>query len=81
MEYFACMCVHVPYAFFVPAKPEEGIRSLGTKVKHGCEPQCGYWESNLGLQEQEVLLTTIPSLQPQNSLLLCPKTVIYTIHG
>ena len=26
--------------------PEEGIRSLGTEVKDGCELPCGYWELN-----------------------------------
>ena len=32
---------------------------------HGCEPPCGCWELNSGpLEEQSVLLTTEPSLQP-----------------
>jgi hypothetical protein len=36
----------------------------------GCEPPCGCWELNSGpLEEQSVLLTTEPSLQP-------PKEVI-----
>jgi hypothetical protein len=31
----------------------------------GCEPPCGCWELNSGpLEEQPVLLTTQPSLQP-----------------
>ena len=31
----------------------------------GCEPPCGCWELNSGpLEEQAVLLTTEPSLQP-----------------
>ena len=35
-------------------------------IKDGCEPPCGYWELNSGpLEEQAVLLTTEPSLQPQ----------------
>jgi hypothetical protein len=33
----------------------------------GCEPPCGCWELNSGpLEEQPVLLTTEPSLQPQH---------------
>jgi hypothetical protein len=36
----------------------------------GCEPPCGCWELNSGLlQEQSVLLTSEPSLQPQEELL------------
>jgi hypothetical protein len=32
----------------------------------GCEPPCGCWDLNSGpLEEQSVLLTTEPSLQPQ----------------
>jgi hypothetical protein len=38
--------------------PEEGTRSH-------CEPPCGCWELNSGpLEEQSVLLTNEPSLQP-----------------
>ena len=43
-------------------RPEEGIRSL---IIDGCEPPCGCWELNSGpLEEQPVLLTSEPSLQP-----------------
>jgi hypothetical protein len=36
-----------------------------TEVIGSCEPPCGYWELDLGLlQEQQVFLTTKPSLQP-----------------
>jgi len=36
----------------------------------GCEPPCGFWELNSGpLEEQSVLLTTEPSLQPCNASL------------
>jgi hypothetical protein len=35
-------------------------------ITDGCEPLCGCWELNSGpLEEQTVLLTTEPSLQPQ----------------
>ena len=34
----------------------------------GCEPPCGCWELNLGpLEEQSVLLTAEPSLQPSSN--------------
>jgi hypothetical protein len=36
-------------------------------IIYGCEPPCGCWELNLGsLEEQSVLLTAEPSLQPNN---------------
>lgn len=36
------------------------------RQKDGCEPTCGCWEPTLGhLQEQQVLLATKPSFQPQ----------------
>jgi hypothetical protein len=42
-----------------PTASEGGIRS------HGCEPPCGCWDLNSGpLEEQSVLLTAEPSLQP-----------------
>ena len=48
---FACMC--------------EGVGSPGTGVTGSCEPPCGRWELNLDpLEEQSVLLTAEPSLQP-----------------
>ena len=34
-------------------------------ITDGCEPPCGCWESNSGPpEEQSVLLTSEPSLQP-----------------
>ena len=34
-------------------------------ITDGCEPPCGCWELNSGpLEEQAMLLTTEPSLQP-----------------
>jgi hypothetical protein len=45
--------------------PEEGIRSQCPLITDGCEPPCGCWKLNSGpLEEQSVLLTTEPSLQP-----------------
>jgi hypothetical protein len=38
-------------------------------IMDGCEPPCGCWDLNLGpSEEQSVLLTTEPSLQPFNLL-------------
>ena len=38
----------------------------------GCEPPCCCWELNLGpLEDQTVLLTAGPSLQPQKYLYSC----------
>ena len=38
-------------------------------ITDGCEPPCGCWELNSGpLEEQSVLLTAEPSLQPHDPL-------------
>jgi hypothetical protein len=40
-------------------------RGYWIPVTNGCEPPCGCWELNSGpLEEQAVLLTPEPSLQP-----------------
>jgi hypothetical protein len=39
-------------------------------ITDGCEPPCGCWELNSGpLEEQSMLLTAEPSLQPLNKFL------------
>jgi hypothetical protein len=39
---------------------------------NGCEPPCGCWELNSGrLEEQSVLLTAEPSLQPPPWFFVC----------
>jgi hypothetical protein len=41
-------------------------------ITDGCEPPCGFWELNSGpLEEQSVLLTVEPSLQPPPLPLKC----------
>ena len=41
-------------------------------ITDGCEPPCGCWELNSGhLEEQSVLLTSEPSLQPAFVLFYC----------
>ena len=48
-----------------PQRPEEGIGTPGTGVTDNCELPCEYWESNLGLpEEQTVLLNIEPFLHP-----------------
>jgi hypothetical protein len=43
----------------------EGVRYPRIGVTDSCELSIGWWELNLGpLEEQPVLLTTEPSLQP-----------------
>ena len=47
-------------------------------ITDGCEPPCGCWELNSGpLEEQAMLLTAEPSLQPPNKMLLCDNSYIY----
>jgi hypothetical protein len=49
--------------------PEEGVVSSRTGVIDDSKLPCGCRESNLGpLEEQPVLLTTEPSLQPSHHL-------------
>ena len=46
-------------------------------ITDGYEPPCGCWELNSGpLEEQSVLLTTEPSLQP-----LCITFYLIYVHG
>ena len=45
-------------------------RRMSDLVTDSCEPPCGCWDLNSGpLEEQSVLLTTEPSLQPRRSVL------------
>ena len=44
-----------------------GQKTAPDLIPDGCEPPCGCWELNSGpLEEQTMLLTTEPSLQPQD---------------
>lgn len=58
----ACMCTtYVSGAH----RSEEGIGVPGIAVTSGCEPPCGSWKPNPGLlQEQQIFLTSKPSLHP-----------------
>ena len=48
----------------VPTEARRGASSPGTGAIASCEPPCGTWGPNPGpLEEQQMLLTTEPSLQ------------------
>lgn len=48
-------------------RSEEGIGFFRIVVTDGCKRPCGLWEPNLGtLKEQQVILTTEPSLYAQD---------------
>ena len=51
-------------------------------VTDGSEPPCGCWDLNSGpLEEQSVLLTAEPSLQPVMATFNCQLTTIYSQLG
>lgn len=60
------MDICTPHACLVPTEvkiPRNGLINC-------CEMPCGFWESNLGpLQDHQVLLTTGPILQSQDTFL------------
>lgn len=65
----ACIFVHCRYAWR-QRNPEEGIRSPWIIVTNGCEIPCGYWKSNMGpLQEELVLLSSESPLQPNKCII------------
>jgi hypothetical protein len=60
---FLCMWVHC-------CSLQRRQKRASDPVTDGCEPPCGCWELNSGsLEEQSVLLTAEPSLQPNTWLL------------
>lgn len=84
------MCVGVSLSYMLVChlqawsslRTEKGVRAPGTGVTHDCEPPCGCWDSNPGpLEEQLVLLTTEPSLQPQGLSLLYSVRPCYYLHA
>lgn len=63
--------------YAIPLESRRGCWT-GPGVPDGCEPLCGFQDSNLGpLKEQPGLLAAAPSLQPPN---LFTVTVIATFH-
>ena len=69
---------HEPIAFFkkrfiyfmymsIPLLSSDTPEEASDPITDGCEPPCGCWELNSGpLEEQLMLLTAEPSLQPVN---------------
>ena len=50
-----------------PWRLELGVRVPGTRITDGWGPPCRHWESNLGvLEEQAMLITAEPSLEPMD---------------
>lgn len=65
-----CMIVCAPCACSTTSGHKRVADSPKTGDTSTCMPQCGCWKPNTGpLQEQPVLLTSVPSLQPQTILL------------
>lgn len=62
-------CLHIWLSYIHASsnlwRSEQDVRSLRTGIRSGCGPLCGCWKLNSGaLEEQPVLLTSEPSLQP-----------------
>lgn len=63
--------VYFSFVYEYRQRSEEGIGSPRVGLTDGSESPCGCWEANPGLlQEQQVLLTSEPSLQPPKSMFL-----------
>ena len=62
---FACVYICAPFVCLVLKKAREAIGSFGLELQKSLELLRGYWELNQGpLEEEQVLLTSEPSLQP-----------------
>ena len=58
---YVCMYIYS----ILPAYMLAGQKRAPDLITDGCEPPCGCWELNSGpSEEQAVLLTTEPALQP-----------------
>lgn len=59
-------------------RPVEGLGSHGTGIMGNCELSCTFWELKLGsMEEQPVLLTIEPSLQPLIKLSYCSSFMVF----
>jgi hypothetical protein len=66
--YFYKRFIYYVYSI-LPACMPTGQKRASDSITDGCEPPCGGWELNSGpLEEQLVLLSSEPSLQPHVSL-------------
>ena len=69
--YLFILCIEYTIAFFRHTR-----RGHQTPLTDGCEPPCDCWELNSGpLEEQSVLLTAEPSLQPGCSVFMQQKMI------
>jgi hypothetical protein len=58
----------------IPLSLQTHQKRASDPITDGCEPSCGCWELNAGpLEEQTVLLTAEPSLQPQVLIFFNPR--------
>ncbi|XP_027240165.1 E3 ubiquitin-protein ligase ARIH2 isoform X3 [Cricetulus griseus] len=69
-----CHRLHPPYG--------TGQKRAADLITDGCKPPCGCWELNSRpLEEQPVLLTSEPSLQPSRLSLTTDKTEVKVSHS
>ena len=62
--FFKHLFIYYAYNILLVCMPA-GQKRAPDPITDGCEPPCGFWELNSGpLEEQSVLLTAEPSLQP-----------------
>lgn len=56
-----CMCITGIQCLW---RSDKNVGSSENRIRDDCKAPCGLWEKNAGpLKEQQVLLTTNPSLQ------------------
>ena len=68
------------YTIFCLCMPA-GQKRAPDPITDGCEPPCGCWELNSGpLEEQAMLLTSEPSLQPRDFTVLY-QLIVYGYLG
>ena len=69
-DYLACMNIHIPHVFSAHIGQKMLSETQELELETIVSLPCGSWELNPGpVEEQPVLLTTGPSLQPQVLLL------------
>jgi hypothetical protein len=73
MTVFSYMYAYISVCAWFPWSLEEGVRSPGTGVIDGREPQFGLWEPNLGPLWERVLLITELSGQSQEHTAFLPS--------
>lgn len=60
---YECLCTH---SCSTKRRPGASAGSLGLELRKSCKTLSGCWGSNLGPLQEQVLLTTVPLLQPSN---------------